>query len=382
MRGGDVAADASLRALALVVAEGVMGVRDGCIEWANERLAEIAGRGGTSLAGLKVSDLLRDVEDGLPRPRGPAALESAVLRTDGQLRSVLCRRVADDSRDGLDVWVLEDVTHVRDLERELLRAAQELSLANRELESAKDHLGKERREREELLSVVSHELRTPLTVVGGYTRLLLTGDVGPLNEEQQRFLEESQRSCKRLAAFVSNILEASSVTRGGEVLEIGNGPLAPVIESIASMFRPLLAERRLALELDIDGELTARFDPLRVEQVLTNLLGNAVKYAPPGGSVSIALRPHDNGSGRSHFVEISVADDGPGVAPEDRARICEPYVQAGSEPRADGLGLGLSICRRLVEAHGGWIGLTDRPGGGACFAFTLPIGDPPHTERT
>jgi signal transduction histidine kinase len=365
--------DLQLRQLAAAVPHGVMLVQDGCVVWANERLAEMSGR-GASLDGLKVSDLLRDIEDGIPRPGAPAAVECSLCRPDGELRTVICRRAWEERDGGPGGWVVEDVTHTRVLERELLRASQELALSNRELASARERLKHERAEREELLSVVSHELRTPVTVIGGYNRLLLAGEVGPLNEEQRRFLQESGKSCQRLDDFIGNLLEASRVSRGDEVLELGTGPVAPVVESVAAMFRPLLEEHRFTLVLDLDPEARARFDRLRVEQILTNLVGNAVKYARPGGTIEVAARalPEPSEPGERRFVEIAVSDDGPGVAAQDRERIFEAYVQAGEESRAGGLGLGLAICRSLVESHGGRIDVGEADAGGARFTFTLP----------
>ena len=259
------------------------------------------------------------------------------------------------------------------LEEELLQAGHELSRLHRELESLREHLRRERAEREELLGVVSHELRTPVTVIGGYNRLLLGEEVGPLNEQQRKFLEESNKSCRRLDAFIGNLLESSRAAKGHEVLEVGRAPLAPVLHGVAAMFRPLLEERDLRLPVEVAaGAEEARFDRLRLEQVLTNLVGNAVKFTPAGGSIEIAARAVDTPDGEwvRRWVEISVSDDGPGIAAKDRERVFLPYVQLGDG--RGGLGLGLAICQRLVEAHGGEIGLRERVGGGCCFSLTLP----------
>ena len=268
---------------------------------------------------------------------------------------------------------------MQELEKELREAGAELTRLHRELEWLRDRLCSERAERDQLLDAVSHELRTPLTVVGGYHRLLLGDGVGPLNDQQRKFLEESQRSCRRLDAFLANLLASSRA--GAEVLEVGRAPLAPAIEAVAAMFEPLLAERGLRLSVSFDpAAAEACFDRSRVEQVLTNLIGNAVKYTRAEGSIGIATRAiaaSANEVVRS-WVEISVSDDGPGIAPEDRERVFEPYVQLG-ERGAHGIGLGLAICRRLVEAHGGEIRLDSSEGGGCRFSFTLPAG-PPRNE--
>ena len=112
---------------------------------------------------------------------------------------------------------------------------------------------------------------------------------------------------------------------------------------------------------------------MRVEQVLTNLIGNALKHGRAGGVIRVSSRAIEAVAAVDRrFVEVVVSDDGPGIAEQDRERIFEPYVRAGDGSRAGGLGLGLAICKRIVEAHGGTILMTDAPGGGSRFSFTLP----------
>jgi signal transduction histidine kinase len=368
----------ALPAEALALA--VICVRDGCVAWANGGFAALCGRPRAPL-GWKLEDLFEDAGRGLPRPGGPA-VDCRLRRPEDESRDVECRRVPEADPERGETWLVEDVTHLRRIERELLRAGRELSQAHRECEALRERLRSERAEREELLSVVSHELRTPVTVIGGYNRLLLAGDVGPLSPEQRRFLEESRKSCERLDRFIGNLIEASRADKGAHVLELGSGPVEPVIEGVAQMFRALLEERGIALRLEgAAGPCRARFDRLRLEQILTNLIANAIKFGHCGGRIEIRTRRQpDGGEGAPPFVEIEVADDGPGVPLADRERIFEPYVQAADESRGGGLGLGLAICKRLVEAHGGEIRLDEREGGGSRFRFTLPAatGVPKH----
>src|SRR5262249_37687257 len=129
------------------------------------------------------------------------------------------------------------------------------------------------------------------------------------------------------------------------------------------------AERGLTLRVAL-GAGEARCDQRRIEQVLVNLVGNAVKYARAGGVIEITTRALGPRGG----VEVSVGDDGPGIPAPDRERVFEPYVQLGDRRTAGGVGLGLAICRRLVEAHGGRIHVEERAGGGCQFVFTLPEG--------
>ena len=244
------------------------------------------------------------------------------------------------------------------LEAELLQAGQELARLHRELEALRERLRRERAEREELLDVVSHELRTPLTVIGGYHRLLLGRDVGPLNEQQRKFLEESHRSCQRLEAFVDKMLEASRAgTRASEVLELGRAPLAPVIEAVAAMFGPLLAERGpapLASRSTPDaGE--ARFDPLRIEQVLTNLVGNAVKFTRAGGAIEIATRARvaPENAGCAAGSRSASATTAPASRPSTASASSSPTCSSARAARAAASASASRSAGGIVEAHGG-----------------------------
>ena len=161
---------------------------------------------------------------------------------------------------------------------------------NRELASLREELRAERDGREELLSVVSHELRTPVTVIGGYSRLLLAGDAGPVTDEQRRFLLESAKSCQRLNEFIQKLIEASREKQGGEVLELGSHALAPVVEAVEGLL-PLAAERDSRSCVHIDSAAAyARFDPLRVEQILTNLVSNAIQHGGAKLTIEIGAR--------------------------------------------------------------------------------------------
>ena len=345
----------------------LLALRAGRVVWANRALARLAGRQAAGdLVGLDFEALFPGVACGPPGP----ALECRLARPDGT-----SQRVRVVSLPGLAgavrLLAVEDVSELRRLEEETLHLARAASEASREAVELRERLRREGAQREELLTVVSHELRTPVTVISGYNRLLLSEQVGPLTEEQRRFLAESNKSCQRLNAFIANLLEAAREVGGEGALEVCERPLRPTLEGVAAFLKPLLEERALQIELRSppDGSL-ARFDPLRVEQVLTNLIGNAIKYARPGGAIEVATRSLREGARR--MVEVSVADDGPGIPAADRDRIFEPYVRVGEGRGAGGLGLGLAICRRIVEAHGGTIRVEERPQGGSRFVFTLP----------
>jgi signal transduction histidine kinase len=367
--------------LAAATSDGVARVSGGDLIWANARFVEMSGRGSLSaLVGIPFSELFTDTGGGLPRAE--RAVECAMSRSDGAARHVVCRPAGTPAGGGAAIWLVEDVTHLRKVESELLHAGQALKRANAEAASLRERLRSEHGERGEFLSVVSHELRTPVTVIGGYNRLLLSGQVGPLNEEQEHFLAESARACERLHAFIDSLIDVGSASGADEILQLGSGPLEPVIENVVRLVKPLLDSGDLEVRLELCRDaVVARFDRMRVERILTNLIGNAIRFAPRGSAIEVATRlrrgvPTPGGAPRD-FAEVSVSDAGPGVAPGDRERIFQPYVRGSASGHSGGLGLGLAICKRLVEAHGGALWVEDRPGGGSRFAFTLPVSESP-----
>ena len=266
------------------------------------------------------------------------------------------------------------------LERQVSSLDAALCEVRSELAAVREQMDRQLAERAQLLEVVSHELRTPVTVISGYNRLLLADEAGALSSEQRAFLEESQKSCKRLDAFIGNLLDASRDAFSGPSPQLRDGSLEVAISSVLRFMAPLLEARALQVEVAVAPDaVRAQFDAGRIEQVLTNLLGNAVKYAKPGGRVEVATTRVERGG--HECVEISVSDDGLGVAEEHRRRIFQPYVRVDRDHQAGGLGLGLAICQRIVEEHGGVIALTAAPWGGCRFAFTLLASDADEKEE-
>jgi len=370
VREGSNPAEEALRRLASALSQGVVLLQDDRIVWVNDRLVEMTGWGSSdALVGTEMQTFLVDTGQGLPVGSRPRKVACGLQRACGQEVAVECRPVSAPLAPGTDAWLIEDTDHVRRLEEETLYMSRELHRLNREVTALRENLHHERDERDELLTLVSHELRTPITVILGYNRLLLSEDAGPLNDDQRRFLKDSSKSCQKLDDFVGKILEGARRPRSMKVLEVSNDELEPVVVEVTSALRGVAGESALEIHLDLDPSgCRARFDRTAFEQILINLIGNAIRYAVKRIVVSTRrLRTQDR-----ELIEISVSDDGPGVPSADRIRIFDSYVQVGDEQRSGGLGLGLAICKRLVEGHGGTIGVSDRPGGGARFAFTLP----------
>jgi len=366
--------DHELRRLLDAANDGFAVVQTGHVVWANRAFLRMVGGYSGTIIGRPWLSLFTDRGFGLPKEGLEHVVECGLVREELEPAPVAVDRVGspgDDSSGPAGAYQIRDLGPLRTLEEEVLRLGRQLHGVNREVALLRERLRDETAQREEFLTVVSHELRTPVTVITGYNRMLLGEQIGPLNEKQLRFLAESQKSCQRLNVFIGNLIDAAREASTVGPLEVVEAALTTSIENVAALVRPLLCDRALRLEVSVDPNCpNARFDPTRIEQVLTNLLSNAIQFAPRESEVLVIARPVIEAE--RHWVEVSVADLGPGVAPDQRQRIFEPYVQCEGERQAGGLGLGLAISKRIVEAHGGTIFVEDRGAGGARFAFRVP----------
>lgn len=233
-----------------------------------------------------------------------------------------------------------------------------------------DRLGELDRLKEEFLASVTHELRSPVTAIAGFADLLLGGSGGALSERQRDWVESARRSAKRLSRMVNNVLDMAKLEAGRVEFAPEALPIGEVAREEADALMPLADERRVSLSVE-DGESRPAYADLdAVRQVLTNLIGNAIKFTPEGGRVLV--QTGDEGDGA---VVVRVADTGPGVPPESLPRLFSKFFQVGDTNRrakAHGTGLGLAISKGLVEGQGGRIWAENGAKGGAVFAFTLP----------
>jgi signal transduction histidine kinase len=224
------------------------------------------------------------------------------------------------------------------------------------------------RARDDFLSVASHELRTPLTNVQlnveGLRRLLKRRE-GTATPDVLARIDSAYASTQRLARLIDALLDVSRLKAGRFELELEVADLASIAASVVEQSAEALSEARCAVTLTAPGAVTGHWDRLRLEQVVTNLLSNAMKYGA-GAPIEIAV------SGSESHGEISVRDHGIGIAPSNQARVFDQFERAVSKKDFSGLGLGLWICGQIVSLHGGRIGLESEAGKGAAFTVTLP----------
>jgi signal transduction histidine kinase len=265
---------------------------------------------------------------------------------------------------------------------------QEREITYRNLLAAYLKLQEVNRQKTVFLASAAHELKTPLAVIKGYYDLLLTGSIGKLTEKQRDILKESKESCERLLRLVSMFLNYSALESGKLVLQLRENDLRDCLEEIYNRWSEGYQRKGVKLESQLDPSIpTFKFDYQKIQQVTFNLLDNALKHTPAGGTVTLRARPYfwerrvtqlTPTEERRRFrlprpnsVEVSVTDSGSGIAPEHQQEIFEDFMRI--DVNTSGMGLGLAIAKRLIQAHRGKIWVESETQKGSTFAFLLPM---------
>jgi len=305
-------------------------------------------------------------------PGHPAELEDlrAKVQLAGPTRNLEVRRIR---KDGVMINVALAVSPIREEEDKVsgfLHMARDITEKTRY----------ERRLREldkmksDFVSNVSHELRTPLTAIKGSADNMLDGITGALNEKQTRYLGRIKSNADRLGRLITDLLDLSKIEAGKIDLKPADLPVNLLVKEVADVLRAVAAEKLIGLEVArFDEQAHVWADRDKVVQILMNLVGNALKFTPPHGRVTIAI---DHAG--SEWVKLSVADTGPGIPPLEAAKIFDKFYQMeqSNKQKAQGTGLGLAISRALVEMHGGKIWIETGIDCGSVFSFTLPARRP------
>ncbi|MGC1633992.1 MAG: HAMP domain-containing sensor histidine kinase, partial [Candidatus Acidiferrales bacterium] len=278
-----------------------------------------------------------------------------------------------------------DEAEMRQTVQELM---QEREITYRNLLAAYLRLQEVNRQKTVFLASAAHELKTPLAVMKGYYDLLLTGSLGKLDERQREILLESKESCDRLVRLVSMFLNYSALESGKLVLQLRENDLRDCIKDITCRWQDAFQRAKVRLDVKIHPELTPfKFDYQKVQQCIANFIDNALKHTPTEGCVTLVAEPHfwerrvseaapsaDRRRGRGvrpNSVLVSVSDTGSGIAAEFHQEIFEEFVRV--DPSSSGMGLGLAITKRLIQAHRGKVWVDSVVGSGSAFSFLLPI---------
>jgi PAS domain S-box-containing protein len=294
----------------------------------------------------------------------------AKVQMSGPLRDV---EVRSKKKDGSLIYLSLSVSPIRDVEGKIvgfLRIAKDVT-EKRRYERRLRELDKMK---SDFVSNVSHELRTPLTSIKGSVDNMLDGLTGPLNDKQVRYLARIKSNTDRLSRLISDLLDLSRIEAGRVEVRPTALSMAALTGEVAEYLKPLAAEKLLQIEVvAADPSMTVWADRDKVTQVLLNLIGNAIKFSPRDGTVTVAIEKNEQ-----EWVKISVADSGPGILPAEMNKIFVKFYQIANtdKHRPKGSGLGLTISKALVEMQGGKIWVESEVGKGTRFSFTLPAQKP------
>ncbi len=265
---------------------------------------------------------------------------------------------------------------------------QEREITYRNLLAAYLRLQEVNRQKTVFLASAAHELKTPLAVIKGYYDLLLSGSLGKLTDKQRDILQESKESSERLVRLVSMFLNYSALESGKLVLHLRENDLRDCLGELATRWHEAFVRKHVRLDTSLDDNLpTFKFDYQKVQQTVANLLDNALKHTPANGSVTLRAEYHfwerrsaeelqtverrRDRMQQPNSIKISVSDTGAGIASEHHQEIFEDFVRV--DRTSSGMGLGLAIAKRLVQAHRGKIWVESEPRRGCTFTFLLPI---------
>ena len=291
-----------------------------------------------------------------------ALLSVPLLREEQVIGSLSLNRKAPGEFPSEVLEVLKTFATQSALAIQNARLFREIADKSRQLETASRH-------KSEFLANMSHELRTPLNAIIGFSEVLMQRMFGELNAKQDEYLKDIYDSGRHLLSLINDILDLSKIEAGRMELELTDFDLPTAIDSALTLVRERATRRGIALQKTLDARVgPVQADERKVRQVVLNMLSNAIKFTPEGGRIEVRAVPVDGS------VEVSVTDTGVGIAPEDQEAVFEEFRQVGTaDKKAEGTGLGLALCRKFVELHGGTIWVTSAVGAGSTFTFRLPV---------
>lgn len=326
---------------------------DGLIKRANRSAEELLGYSGDELVGRPVAELYADTPNG--RAKTQAIFQRFLAGEEIRDQELEMLRA-----DGSRVWVSLSMRPIRDKEGNVVASRSEIVdiTKHKKLDQLKD----------DFIGLVSHELRSPLTVIMGAINTVLSEGAYLSEEETRQLLKDAALESETLSHLLGNLLELSRAQAERLVLHAEAIDVKKVIqEAIEGVQRQSSARQFVVSAPQKLPPVYA--DPLRLERIIYNLLENAVKYSPQGGEIKVSVKPN-----KEHLV-IGVSDRGVGISPADQAKLFAPFqrLEESRPGGTRGVGLGLLVCQRLVEAHGGRIWVESEVGWGSTFFFTLPL---------
>jgi signal transduction histidine kinase len=291
-----------------------------------------------------------------------AVLSVPMLRNERAIGSLTIGRAAPGRFSDNQIALLQTFASQAVIATENVRLFKELERANRELSAASQH-------KSEFLVNMSHEQRTTLNAIIGFSEVLTERMFGELNEKQEEYLKDIYASGTHLLSLINDILDLSKIEAGRMELELTDFDLPAALDNALILVRERAGRKSITLQTSVDERLgQIQADERKIRQVVLNLLSNAIKFTPEAGRIEVRALPVDGS------IEVSVSDTGVGIAPEDHEAVFEEFRQVGTaDKKAEGTGLGLTLCRKFIELHGGRIWVKSQVGAGSTFTFTIPL---------
>ncbi|BAY64945.1 two-component hybrid sensor and regulator [Calothrix brevissima NIES-22] len=305
--------------------------------------------------------------------------ELRIILSDGEIRTLKAYGLVQRNSQGQAqriIGINYDISHRKLAEIQLQQTNQQLAASNAELARAT-------RLKDEFLATMSHELRTPLNAILGITEALQDEIYGIITEKQKQSLQTIEQSGNHLLELINDILDLSKIEAGQLELHYTKVAINPLCQASLAFIKQQAFQKRIQLEVKIQPYLPELMvDERRIRQVLINLLNNAVKFTPAGGRITLEvtyekLTLEAEMTSVQNFIRIAVIDTGIGIAPKNLNKLFQPFIQIDSalNRQYNGTGLGLVLVKRLVEIHGGKVGVSSELGVGSCFTVDLPCGN-------
>lgn len=305
----------------------------------------------------------------------PPCEYTVITRSGRRLEAIYTTKLINYDNSRAILCIVTDISDIRKNERLLMEYSTELEDMVKErtieLERAKEMAVAANDAKSEFVANMTHEVRTPLNSIIGFSEVMLDGMTGPLNDQQREYLGYIAENGRRLYDLISDVLDIARMETGRMELDLAEFSLRQLIEGCVLAFKNQAACKNVSLSAEINADLDfVTADPKKIRQVLSNLIGNAIKFTHEGGRAGVTASL-DAGE-----VRVEVWDTGIGIAPEDMTKLFQSFTQIGEraiDKKYQGAGLGLYLSKKLVELHGGTITVQSNPGEGSRFAFTLPV---------
>jgi two-component system sensor histidine kinase/response regulator len=322
------------------------------------------------ISGLEILETAKELnpETAVIMITGHASLETAVNAINEGAYAYILKPVAMSELE----TTLNNALREQRLLSENRELVESLQQSNKRMEEANRALEQVSQAKSDFTARMSHELRTPLNSIIGFSEVLLSKKMSPADQAtHEEFLGYIHISAEHLLHLIDSILDLSKIEAGKLTLEPREFDFRVLLEDVKITVLPMLTAKKQALNIEIGEGVNSIFaDEPKMRQIFLNLLSNAHKFTPRGGRIRVVCQLE-----KPHLLQCSVIDNGIGISPQDQQKIFEEFGQVKKTPadNTKGVGLGLSIAKRLVELHGGSIWVVSEPGGGSTFTFTIPL---------